>query len=265
VQDRISRLTRTLEIDVIPRLVAAHRLAPRADASNDASNDAADVAISAGLMGGFSAAVLRGDEARLWTTIEGERARGVRVEAVYCDLLAPAARQLGVMWENDECDFATVTVALGLLQRVLRELSPAFGSEVPHPANGRRALLLRAPDEQHSFGLAMVAEFFRREGWEVVSGNAGGPLDPVSASQREWFDVVGFSVGSAEKVGWLAPCIRSVRKHSRNRQVRVLVGGPLFVEQPHRVGEVGADGTAADARNAPAVVESMLSSRVTIS
>lgn len=258
--ERVSRLTRTLEVDVIPRLLAAHRGTPSAEAANDPP----DVSVDPALRESFVRAVVRGDSAELWASIRSERARGVRVESVYVDLLAPTARRLGEMWENDDCDFATVTVALGLLQRLLRELSPEFGSEVEHPRNGRRALLLRAPDEQHSFGLSMVAEFFSRDGWEVVSGNAGGPLDPVSASQREWFDVVGFSVGSAEKMGWLAPCIASVRKHSRNRQVCVLVGGPLFVAQPQLVAQVGADGTSADAREAPELVERMLASRVTM-
>jgi methanogenic corrinoid protein MtbC1 len=259
--DRISRLTRTLEVEVIPRLLAAHRGLPRAIAANDPP---ANVSVSSALREGFVQAVVRGDAPALRSAIHFERARGVSVESVYCDLLAPTARRLGEMWENDDCDFATVTVALGLLQRLLRELSPEFGSEVEHPANGRRVLLLRAPDEQHSFGLSMVAEFFSRDGWEVVSGNAGGPLDPVSASQREWFDAVGFSVGSTEKMGWLAPCIASVRLHSRNRHVCVLVGGPLFVAQPQLVGQVGADGTSADAREAPELVERMLASRVTM-
>ena len=106
------------------------------------------------------------------------RQRGLPVEMLYLDLLAPAARLLGEMWSDDECDFATVTVALGRLQCLLRELSPAFGTEVAHPPNGRRALFAQPRDEQHSFGLSMVAEFFRRDGWEVVGGVGGAVDDP---------------------------------------------------------------------------------------
>ena len=38
------------------------------------------------------------------------------------------------------------------------------------PVDGRRILLTAVPGEQHSFGLYMVAEFFRRAGWDVVDG-----------------------------------------------------------------------------------------------
>jgi methanogenic corrinoid protein MtbC1 len=41
-----------------------------------------------------------------------------------------------------------------------------------------------------------------------------------------------------------------VRQQSRNRDVKVMVGGALFVEQPDRVALVGADSTAGDGREA---------------
>ena len=41
------------------------------------------------------------------------RERGVSVESLYLDLFGPIARRLGEMWEDDACDFSTVTVALG--------------------------------------------------------------------------------------------------------------------------------------------------------
>ena len=90
------------------------------------------------------------------------------------------------MWSEDECDFSTVTVALGRLQRLLRELSPAFGTEIEYPANGRRALFAQAPDEQHSFGLSMVAEFFRRQGWDVFGVVGCGIENPADRVRKEW-------------------------------------------------------------------------------
>ncbi|MCK7500875.1 MAG: hypothetical protein MZW92_69870 [Comamonadaceae bacterium] len=39
----------------------------------------------------------------------------------------------------------------------------------------------------------MVAEFFRRDGWEVVGGVGGAVDDPGRARAQEWVDVVGFS------------------------------------------------------------------------
>jgi len=182
--------------------------------------------------------------------VDAKRRAGLSVEALYLDLFAPAARLLGEMWSDDECDFSTVTVALGRLQRLLRELSPAFGTEVEYPANGRRALFAQACDEQHSFGLSMVAEFFRREGWDVFGAFGCGVEDPAERARKEWADVVGLSIGSERRMDWLRQCIAAVRASSCNPAVVVMVGGPIFRLHPDWVSDVGADGTAQDARDA---------------
>lgn len=256
--DFVVRLTRTIEVDVIPRLVAAHRTQARPGASNES----VVAAIAASAVESFAQQITSADDGEARSAIDAHRRRGTTVEALYCDLFAPAARRLGEWWEDDRCDFATVTVGLGRLQRLMRELSPAFGAEVPHPVNGRRVLLVRAPDEQHSFGLSLVGEFFRRAGWEAVSGDGGAPADPIDAVRREWFDVVGFSAGSEAKMGWIAPCIKSLRRASRNRKICVLVGGPVFTMWPEFVAKVGADATTPEARHAPALAESLLTTRV---
>lgn len=258
-EDRVLHLAKAIEFDVIPRLVAAHR--PHAIV--DASNDAVRHELSPDEIVAFTDRVIAGDEAAVWATVGSLRRRGFSVEALYGELLGGTARRLGTMWDEDLCDFTTVTIGLGRLQRLLRELSPAFGIDIAHPLNGRRVLLVRAPNEQHSFGLSMVAEFFRLDGWEVVGAGAGARDDPVAAVRREWFDAAGFSAGSEARVDWIAPCIASVRRASRNRRLAVLVGGPAFLVRPTLVQAVGADGTASQGHEAPRVAESLISGRVT--
>jgi hypothetical protein len=147
------------------------------------------------------------------------------------------------MWDQDRIDFASTTVALGRLQRLMRQLSPDFGREVEHPPSGRRVLLTQPDSEQHMFGLSMVAEFFRREGWDVLGGVAGVGIEPIAWVRRDWFDVVGFSLGSELGLPWLRDTIAAVRLASRNASLVVLVGGPMFSLHPHWAGEVGADAT----------------------
>lgn len=257
-KERAACLARTLEHEIIPRLVEAHR----SDAEQGASNDQLSGSIVHAEVERFTESLVRGDEPALMATLSALRERGLSVEQLLIDLLAPAARHLGHMWCEDRCYFTDVTIGLGRLQRMMRELSPAFGTEVAHPPNGRRVLLVRAPGEQHSFGLSMVAEFFRRAGWEVVSAGEGEDADPVTAVRREWFDVVGFSAGSEARLDWLPACIAAVRRSSCHREVAVLVGGPVFTLRPHLARQVGADATASDGSEAPGLAESLLAGRV---
>ncbi len=236
-------LARTLQQNVIPRLAQAHRSATAVEAAL-AKPTAHEVEV-------FAARIIDGSEAGILSMLERLRRRGATPEMIYLDLLAPVARYLGKLWEDDHCDFGTVTAGSARLQRLMRELSPSFGAFAPLPAHARSILLAQAPDEQHNLGLSMVAEFFRRAGWLVVGGVGPYGGDPATRAHSEWFDVVGLSLGSEAKLPWLREKIAAVRLASRNAAVVVMVGGPLFNANPQWVDHVGADAWAQDAREAP--------------
>lgn len=255
-QERLTRLVRTIESDLIPRLIRAHRGAAEPGEPAEASGPPEAAEIDR-----FVTEVLADDDHGWQTMIEQFRQRNMPVSSIYLDLLAPAAHRLGEQWVEDQISFADVTVAVGRLQRIMRGLSPLFDTEVDGLADGRRALLVPAPGEQHTFGLSMVAEFFRRSGWEVVGGTGPESLDPVRAVRDEWFDVVGISVGVEARIEWLRSGVAALRRASRNKGIGVMVGGPIFVQRPERVSEVGADATARDGSEAPKVAERLLELR----
>ena len=257
-QERISHIVRTIEADIIPRLVRSHHPAP---VVMPEPAPGPDVQPSDRDVLDFVELVLAEREADYTELIERLRARSVSVENVYLGLLTPAARELGRRWEEDLSSFSEVTLAIGRLQRVMRGLSQSFGSEVEAPADGRRILLIPAPGEQHTFGLSIVAEFFRRAGWEVVGADGEDGLEAATVLRNEWYDVVGISVGVEARLDWLRSGISALRVASCNRAIGVLVGGPIFTLCPERFSEVGADATALDGRHAPDVAEGLLGSR----
>jgi methanogenic corrinoid protein MtbC1 len=242
-------------MEVVPRLL----LASRAVTQCEASAGGAESVLDAATVEEFVELILDHDAVMAVAYFEALRARGVSIEAIYLQLLTPAARRLGELWCEDLCDFTKVTLALGRLQQLLRELSPDFRCETESRQHGRRALLMPAPGEQHTFGLFMVAEFFRQAGWDVWSGLPGAGDDVISLVRAEWFDIVGLSVGSESRVDGLAATIRTMRRGSRNRAIGVMVGGPLFVENPELAAVVGADATALDGRQAAQQAASIVS------
>ena len=255
MQERVARIVKTIEADIIPRLVRTHRPAP------DAASAPPRHAVASGDVVRFIDLVLSPSDLGCAEMIASVRSRGVSIEAVYLELLTPCAQQLGRMWAEDTLPFSDVTVGVGRLQSIMRSLSPAFGTEIALPADGRRALLLPAPGEQHTFGLSMVAEFFRRAGWDVVCEFDSRHVDPVALVRSEWFDVVGISVGVEARLDWLKSGIAAVRHASRNRAIGVLVGGPVFSSNPDLAARVGADATTADGLRAAETAESLLHQR----
>jgi methanogenic corrinoid protein MtbC1 len=260
VELRLALLSRAIEDEIIPRLMLAH---PNAEdcltliASSGGPVSPEDVEA-------FAKLVLAPDENVAHACIEAMRASGISVETIYTDLLAPVARYLGVLWEEDLCDFTEVTVGLGRLQQVLRELSPAFGQSNTG-TSGSRVLLLPGPGEQHTFGLVMVAEFFRRAGWDVGGGPWEAGADPVVMVQREWFDVVGFSLGNVDQLDDLAACIKNVRAAALNKSICVMVGGPLFLANPEYVAYVNADAASTDGAQAPELAARLVATQGQVS
>jgi methanogenic corrinoid protein MtbC1 len=252
-EQRLAQLAQTIETEIIPRLMLARRAAPaapaaRADSATLGTDEVAELA----------RLVLAHDAVVAAAYVEAMRTQGATLESLYLELLAPAARRLGELWEADLCDFSEVTLGLGRLQQVLRELGPAFRGEAARPENGRRALLAPTPGEQHTFGLVMVAEFFLRAGWDVCAGPAAASRDLPGLVRSDWFDVVGLSLGSEVRLDALATCIRSIRRASRNQAIGVMVGGPVFVQRPECVALVGADATALDGQQALLQAENLL-------
>lgn len=249
-----SLLARAVRDEVVPRLLLAQRAArpesccvPPAEPGTAPEDVVALVAVA-----------MTGDAETTVAFVDSIRARGAPLERLYLDLLAPAARRIGQLWVEDLCSFADVTVALARLQRVVRELSPAFQVDARAMDPRRRAALLPMPGEQHTFGLIMVAEFFQRAGWDVWSEPIGTEAELTSLVSGEWFAVVGLSVGCDARIGKLPGIIRSLRRASCNRDIGVMVGGRVFAENPDLATMVGADATATDGRQAALQAETLL-------
>jgi methanogenic corrinoid protein MtbC1 len=256
--EELDRLVRAIESEIVPRLVIARGLAhhdkalaawPAPTTVRPADEDAVVE---------FVALLAAGDAAGASAFVHARCHAGLSLDRLCLDLLAPAARRLGTLWEEDRADFTQVTVGLCELQRLMRDLALAMRPELEPKIDAPTVLLVPAPGEQHMFGVLMVAEFFRRGGWQVCSEfprshtellSLLGRLDPV--------DSVGLSVAREELLPGLGNQIREIRMASRNKQVSVLVGGRIFADRPGLAAEVGADGTAADGRNAVALASQL--------
>jgi len=245
-----------IESEIIPRLLMAH-------ASTEVQGRSRRVrTISAADASRFAVLPLRLEAASLLEEVDAFITKGASVETICLDLLAPAARKLGEMWESDECDFLDVTMGLWRLQEVMREVaarSPAVlgGLSVPYSA-----LFSPMPGDQHNFGTLMIEEVFARGGWRseaLVKPERRELLDRVA---RQPFDLIGLTLARTCPSASLANLIKALRKVSANPYIVVLVGGRMINENPKLSAEVGADGTGADALAALELANTLLKSTV---
>lgn len=237
-------VVRTIKTRIVPKIVVALRRVPASIAAETVEQQPSPVEQ-------FAALVLCTDGDAASAHIDQLLAQGTTVESIFLDLLAPAARQLGTLWEADATDFANVTLAVGRLQLIMRRLGDRFTHETSAVHAGESVLLTIIPGEQHSFGVSMVAEFFRRAGWNLCTGPFSSHQELTSLVHNHWFDIVGFSVSSDRRLAELKKDIHDIRRDSRNRKVGIILGGPLVIARPELVTLMGADMMSADATTAP--------------
>lgn len=199
----LERLRALLEGHVIPRLVAEQQ---RCEA------DVHQLAIER-----LAAAACAGSLEAARAVVDDHRAGALSPHG----LVSACARRLGQAWEADARTFVEVTVALGVLGRLV----------TPEPweaSVGRgHVLLTTAPGEQHQLGLLLVAQGLRRDGWfvEVEPG-----LEPSALSrrvEREALDAVGFTVSRVALLPALASCLERIRQVSGRDGPGVMVGGSV--------------------------------------
>jgi len=243
-------LAKMVESEIIPRLMLAHSATaslphpvPETPNLDDETTEAfAQMVISKGpeSLIAYVGVLLQG---------------GLGIETIYMDLLIPAARRLGDYWDKDLASFTDVTIGLGRLQQVVRALGCKTTDLLGRRTSGdvppeRSALFAPAPGENHTFGLFIIEDVFRRAGWRTWMEMASADEDVLDTVRCHWFDVVGLSMSAATHVEKVKSVIRSVRSASRNPDLFVLVGGRLFIESPEYVAIVGADATAANGADA---------------
>lgn len=250
-------LAKAVEYEIIPRLMLAHRVPEECAAHPLTANQRItpeDVAV-------FAELVLHEDDFAVRDCVLALRDRGVPIEAIFLDLLSPVARHLGEMWERDMCTFTEVTVGLGRLQKVLRENSATFGqfNRTNQTEEGRRILLMPCPGEQHTFGLSLVAELFHRAGWDVVTCFLATDAAAVMV-KKDWYDVVGFSLGSETGVERLRAAMALVREVSQNPRISIIAGGPVFLLHPEYGEQIKADAIITDGLKAPSQAEKLVAS-----
>jgi len=174
---------------------------------------------------------------------------GISLDDIYLDGLVPAARLLGEWWSSDQINFTEVTFGIHCLQRILYEFSPQFMRQTDYKSNGYRAIFFTTPKSQHSFGIVMLAEFFRREGWEVSNVAIKSDSDVLTEMSRQWFDIAGFSVCSDRGMPELKQLIFDARLASANPKTQFMLGGPMANLHPGLLATLGADLLGGDARD----------------
>lgn len=251
-------LLSVIESQIIPRLLDAHQ---STESATWGTSPAQEVLATEQDMLDFAQACLHIDAKTVFTHLDDLRAKGLTQQTIFLDIITPAARHLGDLWEQDKLDFTWVAQGLLRMHHAMRHLGYENQQGPQVAGDVRRIMLASAPGSQHILGLAMVSEFFRAEGWQVVVEISTTEKALLHAVSQEWFDVVGLSVGLIEQLPHIPTLISGLKKASRNPHTHVILGGPALLEAENQAKTLNADGISVSAPEAVKLAGDLLKNR----
>ena len=200
----------------------------------------------------FMTLLLRGSRCEAEDLFTSRIDAGLPLTEAYLEILQPALREVGKLWEAAEIDVSDEHFFSEAVQDIMA------ASRERKPQKGPTFLGIAVSGEHHRIGIRMVADFLALGGWNTV--NLGGNLPTASllkALRNYRVDVLGISAAMACHIDAVENVMRAVRADPPGG-VKIIVGGMAFNEEPELWRRIGADGYAADAADAVGVARRLV-------
>ena len=185
----------------------------------------------------LEARLVASDEAGAWDVLEEALASGMEPDQVLLELVGPALRSIGTLWEQGRLSVADEHRASSVAGRLIGRLGARFARR------GHRrgtVILAAAPGDLHGFPVSIAANLLRWRGFDVVELGADTPSDALAETAVGEPDLV--AVGIACTAGGSPQAARraiaALRKSVPN--VPVLIGGAAVADAAH-ARRLGAD------------------------
>ena len=196
-------------------------------------------------------AIRRGDRRAAFNVVDRALDAGSDLRMLYLDVVQPAMREIGRLWQNNVLSVAEEHLATAISQaamgRVFERVFEWRETRTP------RLIAACADDERHQIGLRMLCDLLEVDGWDTVYLGASVPIESlVDIVYKQDPDAIAISATIAPHVPRVRDAIAALRRAPLKRQPVIAVGGRAFLADPTLAQRIGADITAADAAEAVA-------------
>jgi methanogenic corrinoid protein MtbC1 len=197
----------------------------------------------------FLDALVRGDRRTADQLVDRSLDRGDDLQTLYLEVLQPAMREIGRLWQENQLTVAEEHLATAITQAAMGR---AF-ERVYRWRDQRTPTMIAAcvDDERHQMGLRMLCDLLELEGWETTYLGASVPIEAlVDMIEKRKPDVVGLSATIAPHLPRLRAAIAAIRESRVSPMPFIIAGGRAIAGDEALAQRMGADITASDASDA---------------
>lgn len=199
-------------------------------------------------------ALLTGDRATASRMILGAVEDGVPLQDIYLQIFELTQHEIGRLWQTNQISVAQEHYCTAATQAIMSQLYPRlFETE----KKGHSLVATCVGGELHEIGVRMIADLFELNGWDTHYLGANMPTSSIlqMVTDRR-AHVLAISTTMTFHLEQMRQVVAETRKSGLD--VRILVGGYPFNLAPRLWESIGADGYAANAREALHIAERML-------
>lgn len=191
-------------------------------------------------------ALRAGDRRRAFGVVSDARAGGLDVQGLYMDVLQPAMREIGRLWQQNEMTVAEEHLATAITQMVMARTYDEIAASAP--TSPYSAIAACAETERHELGLRMICDLLERAGWDTTYLGASVPTDSlVRLTSERRPDALVLSASITPHLAQLQRTIAAVRQSMGSAAPYIVAGGRPFLDDEGLAIRLGADATARDA------------------
>lgn len=183
--------------------------------------------------------------------------QGTSIEDIYTEILEPALRHIGTLWDQGRIHVGQEHFVSESTQMIMAQLQPYMRTNIK---KDRRVIILCTGGEQHSIGAKMLTDFFSKDGWNAYYLGTNMPTDGLIKSIEDLSpDLLALSITLPLHVNTAADLIFALRANPSCSNLKIMVGGSAFNRSPELWRTIGADAYAKTAEEAVSVANQLIS------
>ena len=171
---------------------------------------------------------------------------------LYLYIIQSSLYDIGTLWEEGKVSVAQEHLASAIATRIIASISSNMAG---NPIDKGKILVTSSSNEFHQIGAWMLSDILEIEGWNVRFLGANTPYEELFKLMRDFKpEILAVSVTMPFSIEAIKEMILKIKSDEELKDIKVLVGGKVFNENPELWKLINADGYASNPEEAVALI-----------
>lgn len=180
----------------------------------------------------------------------------IEISDIYLNIFQPVQKEVGRLWHQNQVSVAQEHYVSSVTQLIMSQLYPHFLTR-----EGRKGKIVTTAvgNELHEIGIRMIADLLEISGYDTIHLGANTPNFSIAETlEKNNAQVLGVSVTLPIHLKELDKLVKIIKEQKGLSQIKILVGGYVFNNDPKLYKEFAVDDYSINAKDAVRKVDKLI-------